>query len=351
AWAHFYQGDLKLALNCAQKAIGYKNDYLDPLLLLGHIYSKSQDFDKAKEAYLNYIKIQCLYDPTSEKDNLILVNPDSRATAYYGLGIISEIKGDIKEARKNYLKVQELNPDYLDIQKRLVALNERDTISNLGLSLGHKKLNSGDFEEAERLFLKAYEESTDKRNVVLESAQLFLDKEQYGRAIKLYNLWLNSAGDDAEVLNDLGNCYFRMKQHEKALEYYEKASQLITAPIIVYRNLGQTCSILKQYGKAIISFRKYLSEKSEDLEINSILADLCLKVGDFKTAMPLYEKTLRANPTDYNAIFNLSECYLNMGHEDSARIGYHRVLELNADFEPAKKRLTQLEEVSTTLSQ
>lgn len=350
AWAHFYQGDLKLALNYAQKAIGYKKDYLDPLLLLGHIYSKSQDFDKAKEAYLNYIKIQGLYDPTSEKDNLILVNPDSRAIAYYGLGIISEIKGDIKEARKFYLKIQDLNPDYLDTQKRLSSLDERDSVSSFGLSLGLKKLKGGDFEEAERLFLKAYEESTDKRSVVQEAAQLFLDKEQYERAIKLYNLWLNSAGDDADILNNLGNCYFKMKQYEKALEYYVKASELITSPTIVNRNLGLTCSILKQYGKAIISFRKYLSEKPEDSEISSLMADLCLKVGDFKTAMPLYEKTLRANPTDYNAIFNLSECYLNMGHEDSARIGYNRVLELNADFEPAKKRLTQLEEVSSTLS-
>jgi hypothetical protein len=39
-----------------------------------------------------------------------------------------------------------------------------------------------------------------------------------------------------------------------------------------------------------------------------------------------------------------------MGHEDSARIGYNRVLELKPDFEPAKKRLSQLELVSTTLS-
>lgn len=351
AWAHFYQGDLKLALNFAQKAIGYKKDYLDPLLLLGHIYSKSQEFDKAKEAYLNYIKIQGQYDPTSEKDNLILVNPDSRATAFNGLGIISEIKGEIKEARRNYLKVKELNPDYLDIQKRLDSLDQHDAVSSLGLSLGLKKLNSGEFEEAERLFLKAYEDSTDKRNVVLEAAQLYLDKEQFERAISLYNLWLNSAGDDSEILNDLGNCYFKMKQYEKANEYYEKASESITAPINVYRNLGLTCSILKQYGKAIISFRKYLSEKPDDVEIVSIMADLCLKVGDYKTAMPFYEKTLRFNPIDYNAIFNLSECYLNMGHEDSARIGYRRVLELNSNFEPAKKRLTQLEEVSTALSQ
>ena len=347
AWAHFYRGNHKQALSFAETALRFKSNYLDPLLLLGHIYTQTKEFDKANTAYQKYLEIQAKYDPTSEKDNIILVNPDSRAVAYYGLGLLGELTNDLKEASAFYHKTMDINPEHLDVKQRIAALERQRSVSSSALSTGSKYLEEGKFDEAEGEFKKAVSESREKRHVIKEIAHNYMAVLHYEDAIRYYQIWLDTKNDDADILNDMANCYFKMKQFEQALEYYKKASRIPEAPNIVFRNIGLTCANLKQYGPAIIAFRKYFETNQEDPEVNSIMADLCIKVGDFKTAMPLYEKTLRTNPRDYQAIFNLSECYLNMGHEDSARIGYNRVLELKPDYEPAQKRLTQLQEIST----
>jgi len=46
AWAYFYKKDYKAALEYAEKALRHKKDYLDPLLLLGHIYTHTQQIVK-----------------------------------------------------------------------------------------------------------------------------------------------------------------------------------------------------------------------------------------------------------------------------------------------------------------
>ncbi len=350
SWAYFYKGDLKQALVFAQRALTHKPNYLDPLLLIGHIYTHSKEYDKARTAYQRYLEVQAQYDPTAEKDNIILVNPDSRATAFYGLGLLAEIMDNPLEARRYYAKTIELNPDYLDVQARIGSLDHNSAELNENFAHGTKCLNEQEYESAEEHFMRALDNSSNKRRMALEIAQKYFDNSRYGEAAKYYQMWLETNGPDAEILNDLANCYFKLKEYEKALEYYETAVAIPNAPAILFRNFGLTCSILKHYTKAIIAFRRYLESNPEDPEIVSIMADLCLKVGDIKSAMPLYERLLRSNPNDYASIFNLSECYLNLGHEESALIGYRRVLELNSDFEPVKKRLAQLEEVSAALS-
>jgi len=312
AWAYFYKGDYRQALHFALKAISHKSNYLDPLLLLGHIYSQAKEYDNARDSYLRYLDVQAHYDPTSEKDNLILVNPDSRTSAYYGLAILAELQGQTDDAVNYYQKTIELDKDFLEASKRLQEVKE---------SRGEKS-----FETTQ-----------------LMMAQQYFENGQYAEAIEHYQAILSKESKNARVINDLANSHFKLKQYDTALHLYETASKLPYAPTIMFRNLGVVCSILKHYGKAVVAFQKYLESSPNDTEIVGIVADLYSKSGDFATALPLYEKTLKVNPRDCIALFNLAECYLNMGHEDSARMGYTRVLQIDSEFEPAKKRLEQLQ--------
>jgi tetratricopeptide (TPR) repeat protein len=151
------------------------------------------------------------------------------------------------------------------------------------------------------------------------------------------------------MLCGVADCFYHLRKFEQAQKYYETASELPKVPSTVFRNLGLTCKSLNQHGKAIKAFRKYLQLNPQDAEITIDLANLCMQVGDFKAALPLFEKSLRHRPRDIQTIFNLAECYLNLGQEGIALIGYSRALELNPEFEPAKRRLAQLEEVSAVI--
>jgi tetratricopeptide (TPR) repeat protein len=348
-WAFFYKKDYQQARDFAERAIGIKHDYLDPMLLLGHVYTQLQIFDKAQDAYLRYVDIQQRYDPTSEKDNIILVNPDSRATAFYGLGMICEIQSRLSEALQYYEKTAELNFNYLGVQNRIAALTKNISNQTSGITAGESLLNEGSPEEADKIFQAIVSTASNKAAIIDEVAQSYFAKGYYREASKYFWQLLNVNPNDPKALNDLANCHFKMKEYEKALEYYETALELPDAPVILFRNMGMTCSILKQFGSAIIAFRKYIAQHPEDSEIYSIMADLYSRTGDFAAALPLYEKSLRVNPGDYEAVFNLSECYLNLGHEESAKVGYYRVLELKPDFEPAQKRITQLQAVASEI--
>lgn len=85
-----------------------------------------------------------------------------------------------------------------------------------------------------------------------------------------------------------------------------------------------------------------MCENHDAGEIASILAGLYFGAERYSDALGLLEEQLRSKPTDVSTLFTLSECYLKMGHEGSAIIGYRRVLELSPGFEPAQKRLTEL---------
>ncbi len=350
AWACFYKGDLRQAQIYAQRALRHKNDYLDPLLLLGHIFMHSKEYEKSRGAYLGYLDIQAKYDPTSTRDAITLVNVDNRVAAFYGLAVLAEKTGNAHEALKYYRKTIELNPENLEAQKKIRSLEKTTAAGIPEFELAVKNLKEGNNQAAEENFHKAIEEATDKSQIILRIAQECFEKEHYNKAAGYYQRWLDANEPDPAIHNELGNCYFKMGQYENALRHFEAASEFQNASSVVFRNLGLAYFELKLFAKATIAYHSYLQSIPDDPAVIPILADLYLRAGDFKLAMPLYERVLRTSPTDHAAIFNLSECYLNLGHEDSARIGYRRVLELHPEFELAKKRLVQLEDVTTVLS-
>jgi tetratricopeptide (TPR) repeat protein len=81
---------------------------------------------------------------------------------------------------------------------------------------------------------------------------------------------------------------------------------------------------------------------SSEPQIGKIIADLYLGCGQFFEALAHYEEFLGFFPHDTGALFGLSECYLNMGHSDSALLGFKRVLELDPGCEPARQKIESL---------
>jgi cytochrome c-type biogenesis protein CcmH/NrfG len=51
---------------------------------------------------------------------------------------------------------------------------------------------------------------------------------------------------------------------------------------------------------------------------------------------------LQKYPSDVAALSRLSDCYLQLGHTDSALLGYRRVLQIDPAYTPAQQRLEKL---------
>ena len=394
AWTHFYLNDHEQALACARRALEIKPAYLDPLLLVGHAYSRLGRYDEAAEAYQVYLQAQESFHASTEHDNIILSHVDSRPAACYGLGMIAEIKGDTELARKWYSETLRAKPDYLEANRRLGLLYQREgnlpeaerylrqqaeragNTKDLALDLAAVYSGLKDNDRAEECFRQAMELAPEDPNAPEQFGQFCLTLERYDRAGELFQKaiamagatealsiqlasaltgagrWSEAAGlyadlaargsASGEILNDLGNCYYKMEDYAAAETYYQQAMECSSVPGVVYRNLGLTRARLDKPKEAIWALEKYLQIEPSEHDFLHVVGDLYAKMGHFDSAMSYYEKYLQQKPNDPLALYNLSECYLHMGHTDSAIIGYRRVLQIDPHFKPAHDRLSHL---------
>ncbi|UCE24836.1 MAG: tetratricopeptide repeat protein [Candidatus Zixiibacteriota bacterium] len=396
AWANYFDKSYDEALKYCERALATKPDYLDPLLLEGHIYGRKEQWDEAFEAYHKYLEAQKAYDPAKETDCLILTHIDSRANAYYGLALISEVRDDNERAKEYYLAALDAQSGHIDANLRLAnlyfsegdfenairyfqrqsALSQNSVESAIGLATAYYRM--GDNEKAESCFASAIEQNPSHAGLRNRYAQFLLQRgeeslaaeqfqavvemgggtgetyqrlaetyfqlERYCEAIKAYRQVLDSERPSAELLNDLGNCYFKMKQYEEAEGHYLHALECDGSHTLTYRNLGLAQVGLEKYPEALSALERYSQNVSDGMDVLPIMGDVCFKMGQHERALEYYERYLAKNPTAASVLHRLSDCYLHMGHRDSAIIGYRRVLQIDPAFELARQRLDSLME-------
>ncbi|UCC43454.1 MAG: tetratricopeptide repeat protein [Candidatus Zixiibacteriota bacterium] len=396
AWTYFHTGQFDKAEQFSRQALEYKADYLDSLLLLGHISMRRYDFRQAIKRYETYLEVQASYDPGQELSNIILFHVDSRATAYYSLAVAWQGLGDTGRARENYEHVLKLNPTYLDANTRLGRLHiEENRIdeaeicfqrqlthgeTSLDAALGMAAIrdNREDHSSAEEYYLKALDLAPDDPVAVLKLARFYeridrqseatehlervvgrglmdlgVEKElaalyfglgEFEKAAETYGRLVTRNLGDAEILNDLGNCHFKQSKYEQAEKYYQKALECTPSLDLAYRNLGLTRIRLDQPKGAIWALERFLDVNPTESALLHLVAELYAETGDFESAIPYYEKYLTSHPDDPQGLFGISECYLHMGHTDSAILGYRRAVQIDPSFEAAQNRLNSLTE-------
>ncbi|MHC4295533.1 MAG: glycosyltransferase, partial [Planctomycetota bacterium] len=119
AWVQFITGNYPEASTHCHRALEHKADYLDPMLLLGHIALRSGDCEQAKKHYQRYLDAQAQYNPAHEIDSLILLHPQSRESALYGLGTIALDEGRFDVAAEYFQDTLRACPGFLDTDTRL----------------------------------------------------------------------------------------------------------------------------------------------------------------------------------------------------------------------------------------
>jgi tetratricopeptide (TPR) repeat protein len=396
AWIHFYLEEHDRALEYCRRALQHKSNYLDPLLLIGHIYMGKGEYDVAINHYQTYLNAQAVYDPTLEVDEIIFQHIDSRTAVYCNLGLVAYERQDMEAAKTWLHKTLELDLNYpsangwlgraylqednpAEAEKYLLKhLEVGSPITDEPLLLANLYLKRDDRTNAEIYLLKAREIDPADMSVILKLGRLYAetDREEeakknfeqaielvgddpqdsrklaetlqklgrYSEAVQVYERLLETAQSDPQILNDLANCHYHTEQFAEAERRYQEALSCELAPAIAYRNLGLTQARLHKEKEAVASLEQYLKLYPEDDEMRRIIGDLYSQQRDFGSALDNYEKYLAGHPQDKMAIFSLSECYLLMGHTDSAILGYRRVLLIDKDFELARQRLTQLSE-------
>lgn len=194
--------------------------------------------------------------------------------------------------------------------------------------------------------------------------------EDYGRAADFYRRALERNPDDTEILNCLAVDYTRTARYDLALETFEqiermnpdfepcycnriitytemelhdKAEQMFymaqqlnpDCPLCFY-NIGNSLFTRGLYEKAIWCWERCAELDSGHPQIHYRLAQAFWVSGQAKRAEEEFLQEVRANPADLDVLLDFGLFQLECGNLDGAREKFHRLLEFEEDFAPAR---------------
>jgi len=394
ACAHFNLEAYQDAASCCQKALAIKPDFIDALMTLGHSESQRKNYEGARESFLAFLRAQEAYEASEETRGFILLNLENEHQAYYGLGLIEEASGNAPVALEWYRKVLLNQDDYLETHRRIGQLcyadgrwEEAEAAFRIDLEYrphgfwahycqGDLAVRRESWTEAYDHYLEAHQSNpnhaalpfnlaltafesgqSDKAHDHLNqmsseirnentsiklAAKIAYARKDYEVAQSNYEAYLKDSAGDAEGWCDFGNVYFRTEKYEPALECYARALDIAPDLMIARRNRAMVWIQQKQFEQAAPELEQYVADPNVESSSILLLADLWSGLQHTEKALPFYERYLSIVPDDLDALFRLSQCYHLQGRLESARQGYHYLLEKQPDYEPARTALSLL---------
>jgi tetratricopeptide (TPR) repeat protein len=111
---------------------------------------------------------------------------------------------------------------------------------------------------------------------------------------------------DADLLVNCGNCYCHLQDYNKAIQYYEKASEYDDSPVI-WNNIGYCLVCLKRERDACFAYQKALDNcDNEDADILGNAAATFLRSGSYNEAMYIFDRCLQLTPEDHLLLNNVA---------------------------------------------
>lgn len=252
--------------------------------------------------------------------------------AFRALGKLDRARDAYEEASRNsemYLeplrKLAELHGEMGDTVKRLYYLERLDQLSPLNVErkvdMGEIQLNLGNTEAAGKLFETAVtlankEAATYIGEVASRVAAIYANKDPE-QSEKFLRRALDAKGqflskDDIATFNRLGIILRNQGKWREALTEYQKALQVAPDDENLYYNMGMACAEGRDFRQAQVHVLKALS----------LNPDLPRK------AAPM--------------AYNMALIFVQTGGKDKAAVCLRTAIEVDPDFEPARKALSQL---------
>jgi len=263
-----------------------------------------------------------------------------------------------------------------------------DKLSIIQLIMLFEDIEFNAWDGAERKAQKAFElyengqlfQALDKLDAAIEinpangswhfNKALTLDSlEHFDQAILEYKRALELTPDDLEILNSLAVDYTRTGYYDLAIQIFEQIQQIdptfepcycnriITytemgkhnlaeqmfylaqqinpdCPLCYY-NIGNSLFGRQNYKKAIWCWQRTALLEPTHPQINYRIAQAHWADGNYDPAHEHFLAELRSNPGDIDVLLDFGLFLLELGHIDSAKEKFNRILELDPDFAAA----------------
>lgn len=143
-----------------------------------------------------------------------------------------------------------------------------------------------------------------------------------------------------DYFRDLGNIYFEINQHSKAVECFKKFLEHAPEDVDVLFNLGLSYLELKQLDEALKVFSMLEKLLPEDFEVCNNLAMILHQKNNIHEAVEKYKKAISLNPDLPGANYNLGIIYHHIKKDNESALAYYqRAVELKPDYAEANNNI------------
>ncbi len=170
----------------------------------------------------------------------------------------------------------------------------------------------------------------ENKDTVKKALELFKNKD-YKSAIDEFYAALAENPDDNAILNNLGLCYSKLSEDEKAEEFYQRALQQDNTAVETYINLTDLYYKNKRLGEAIGLLENAATVIPDNIIILHYLARIYIEDIRYDIAMDILNRILELSPENIDAYWDLGNVCFETGDWASAAAAFEHVLEKRDD--------------------
>jgi len=298
---------------------------------LGDLYSKQGNIERALLNYEksnSFIKMAELYIESGEYDqarNCLDSLEDNDNEDVYYLRALSEYKvGNMSKAREWLDRFSIINENSLKLN---ALIFEAENDFENALSCYQKLLDEFGMRFSDKLAIclektgergKAIMELEDdikRRGISLENSVLLSKLYFDSKKFKLAAEFIEKLEDDqknASLYSILGDCYFELKDYDKARESYQKVIQDPDISLAerdrIQTRIGDIYSYIQDFNSAIYEYKAVVSRK-ENSEVLFKLGESYYKAGLLEDSLFVFQKLRSISPEDPMTRIYLSRLY------------------------------------------
>ncbi len=294
------------AIKKIKNALKKDNNIPEAHLTLAKIYDEQGLQDLAIEEYKEALKL----------------NPNNYE-AFYNLGRIYYKQNDFANAEINFANAINIKPNYV----------------NANFFLANTKYNLRKFSESKNFYKKVLNYDPGFYQASANLAKVYLEENDFSNALLFYQNAMKLSNKYYYHLN-IGECYSKLKQPEKAIESYLTSISLNpqtsdsdkSRALEAYENIAEIEKARGRYKEALSYVEKGLKVNKSYL-LYYISAISKSKLGNNNDAINDYLKALELNPRDIESYINLGSLYNDINeYEKSINISQKGLTFDNTQF-------------------
>lgn len=158
------------------------------------------------------------------------------------------------------------------------------------------------FREAEKNFVKAYQQSPDNFDIIAALANAYLAQNRYTEAREKYLRADQLKASDPTVTENLATLSFNLRKWDDAIKYAEKYQRLQPNKPISFI-IGKSYYEQENYGEAVKHLQTAAKEEPIRAEIPYIIARSYLDMSNYKQSAGFFEKAIALDSSKVNWIY------------------------------------------------